>query len=519
MALAVSHSITGWWFIAASRYIDVPQWERNLKGKTMRLRLTLILTIMSCVPALGQVIVDDNFDSYANDAAFESVWPPYTGDGTTSCSTTVLCSGPIGLIVPRTVPPFPPAPFDGSGDPTVTPPVEPLVGQAVAFNEFGGINEWDDDNNSSTLPFELLPSATKSIRYEADIFDFVNGNRRFSVGLRNDTVDRSPDFGLQAGVNFVELGFYNANGFDPTNPINLDANTRVFDVPATGYGYRVGLFGAPGGDLVMSPDWQYFNLPLEFDDPVVDHNGDGRVGNGDGLVTPVDVGPGWHTFSATISESDVTVELDLFRDGTVDASQTWEIQVQGDPLNPGLDAPFTSLRIGGPSGISMNELTMVDNVKLELIDVMGGISGDFDGNGDYDCGDVDSLVVEIVAGTNNAAFDLTGDGLVNGSDLTSWLAEAGAAELASGNPYQLGDANLDGSVDVPDFNVWNANKFTNTPAWCSGDFNADGVVDVPDFNAWNGNKFTSADGVQSVPEPMAGVLLLLGSLAFLGRRN
>ncbi len=159
-----------------------------------------------------------------------------------------------------------------------------------------------------------------------------------------------------------------------------------------------------------------------------------------------------------------------------------------------------------------------------------GPSGDFDGDGDYACADVDSLVVEIVAGTNNPAFDLTGDGAVDVGDLTHWLAEAGAAELGSGASYLLGDADLDGTVDGNDFVLWNAHKFTAIPAWCSGDFNADGIVDGNDFLSWNANKFTSADvggdasvkrlldnqhlifnaaGATSVPEPQISMLLLI----------
>ncbi len=142
-----------------------------------------------------------------------------------------------------------------------------------------------------------------------------------------------------------------------------------------------------------------------------------------------------------------------------------------------------------------------------------GTNGDFDGNGDYACNDIDALVAEIVGGANSASFDLTGDGLVNGADLDSWLAEAGAAELSSGNPYLYGDANLDGSVDVSDFNIWNGNKFAPVSAWCAGDFNHDGSVDVSDFNIWNGNKFQSSDQLTSVPEPGAELLILLGMLA------
>ena len=127
------------------------------------------------------------------------------------------------------------------------------------------------------------------------------------------------------------------------------------------------------------------------------------------------------------------------------------------------------------------------------------------------CADIDALVIEIVNGTNNPAFDLTQDGVVDNADLTAWLAEAGAAELPSGNPYLLGDADLNGSVDGADFIVWNDSKFTGTVEWCNGNFNADAAVDGQDFIIWNDNKFQSADGVHGVPEPQTAILLL-GSL-------
>ena len=140
-------------------------------------------------------------------------------------------------------------------------------------------------------------------------------------------------------------------------------------------------------------------------------------------------------------------------------------------------------------------------------------NGDFNNDGVYDCTDVDRLVAEIAAGSNEVGFDLTDDGQVNNDDLTAWLAEAGAENLGSGNPYLRGDINLDGFVDVADFNVWNGNKFTANPAWCRGDLNADGSIDVGDFNMWNGNKFTSS-GVNVVPEP-AAIALVIFSLSFL----
>jgi hypothetical protein len=139
--------------------------------------------------------------------------------------------------------------------------------------------------------------------------------------------------------------------------------------------------------------------------------------------------------------------------------------------------------------------------------------GDFTADGAYTCSDINQLTGTIAAGTNTAAFDLTGDGLVNQVDLQAWLTEAGYMTLSSRRPFQIADANLDGVVDGSDFGIWNTNKFTSNSAWCSGNFNGDSVVDGTDFGLWNARKFTTADGSSLVPEPglagwLVGVVLL-----------
>ncbi len=141
-----------------------------------------------------------------------------------------------------------------------------------------------------------------------------------------------------------------------------------------------------------------------------------------------------------------------------------------------------------------------------------GLTGDFDGDGDYALADIDRLVEGIVAGTNSPGLDLNSDGLVNQGDLDAWLAEAGAAELASGNPYLPGDADLDGSADVVDFNIWSMNKFEFNTGWSGADFDADGTSDISDFNIWNLSKFQSSNPVAAVPEPTALSLLALAAL-------
>ncbi len=180
----------------------------------------------------------------------------------------------------------------------------------------------------------------------------------------------------------------------------------------------------------------------------------------------------------------------------------------------------TDLTASLPAGLSWAVSYTTTDVILR---VTGTLKGDFDNNGAFQCADVDPLVATIAAGTNVVSFDMTGDGLVNGADLTSWLRNAGAANLANRHSYLLGDANLDGSVDGSDFGIWNSNKFTNQAAWCKGDFNANGAIDGSDFGIWNSNKFTSADSSSGslVPEPTScGALALLALLgAAKARRN
>ena len=137
---------------------------------------------------------------------------------------------------------------------------------------------------------------------------------------------------------------------------------------------------------------------------------------------------------------------------------------------------------------------------------------DFDAGG---CGtsDIDALVKEIAAGTNDSSFDLNGDTMVDQADLDKWLELAGAENRPSTSPYPVADANLDGMVDASDFEAWTSNNFTATGLWTLGDFNADGFTDVSDFNEWNNNKFMSADSVSrqapAVPEPTTTLLAVL----------
>lgn len=202
--------------------------------------------------------------------------------------------------------------------------------------------------------------------------------------------------------------------------------------------------------------------------------------------------------------------------GTADSNRGDVASTSGAPalvyLDFGSSAEFPEFNFG-----------VFDNLIIEQL--QSTVNGDFDNNGLWNCNDINALSAAIVAGSTDLSFDMNGDGSITGADITDagvgWLAVGGAnnpAATSGGNPFLNADANLDGTVDGPDFLVWNGTKFTNTDQWCAGDFNADGVSDGQDFLIWNGNKFLSSDhGAAAVPEP-ATVVLLLPVLVAIFRR-
>ena len=156
-----------------------------------------------------------------------------------------------------------------------------------------------------------------------------------------------------------------------------------------------------------------------------------------------------------------------------------------------------------------------------LGDPVGGVPGDFNEDGVWDTADIDLLGKEIIAGTNNPDFDITGDATVSQDDLNQWLSVA-ATENGFGAPYLGGDANLDGTVNAQDLNSLALNWQENVDPWSQGDFNTDGFVDASDLNAlalnWQESIPTAVAGA-AVPEPNSLTILCLGVITLVfGRR-
>ena len=127
----------------------------------LRWQLVFLFVVAIGAPAAADTtIVDENFDSYADDSEFWAVWPSSNG------SNDGILSTDSGL-------------YPG------------IQGQAV--DHIGGsVNEYIG-------PLDLMPTATQNIVLGYDIFDpGTGGNTRMSVGLRSTAVE-----------NLLEMGFYN----------------------------------------------------------------------------------------------------------------------------------------------------------------------------------------------------------------------------------------------------------------------------------------------------------------------
>lgn len=343
------------------------------------LSLLLLALVTSTVHA-DTTIVDDDFESYANDTALYSVWEPRNAGGDSPPEGVI----DNGILTNETL------------DPGLFPGIEgnavDHIANAESVMQFTGLNP---DN-------PISPSSTESIRMSVDIYVGNDGNSRMSMGLRNRSVPES----------LIELGTWNADATDP-----FDGTTVI---PATTYGYRLILFSDIGDDLAQNPNWQFFQFDLALD--VDDSNPATTEPTPDGKVNPIDIGAGWHTYSATITEDTITVEIDLYRDGLdngatitagsdvagIDASITYDITTA--------ETGYDSLRLGPPSGVSSLNGVAFDNVSLELLDVDTGGNTDADGDGDVDGADFLQLQRDNPALIAQWELDYDGNGPLLGAN-------------------------------------------------------------------------------------------------------
>ena len=164
-----------------------------------------------------------------------------------------------------------------------------------------------------------------------------------------------------------------------------------------------------------------------------------------------------------------------------------------------LSGQFNALNLQGlPGGLSWVTTDLETQGEVSVI----GLLGDFDFNDVLELSDINELVAAVAAGSTDLVYDLTGDSIIDGDDLNSWIVD-----IFDSLP---GDANLDHAVDAQDFAFWESHRFTASNQWGHGDFDANGNIDVRDFNIWNRHKSMAA-GISghSVPEPSGTATVLL----------
>ena len=174
--------------------------------------------------------------------------------------------------------------------------------------------------------------------------------------------------------------------------------------------------------------------------------------------------------------------------------------------------------LGSLEGVMMD----IDGTGLIPVTLAPEPSGDFDGNGVLTTFDIDLLMNEVAAGTDDIAFDLNSDGSVDDGDRDEWLTQA-ATERGFAESLLVGDSNLDGAVDSIDLNAlalnWRGETEVND--WTRGNFTGAAVNSI-DLNALalNWRQTASAPvASQAVPEPRCLALLGVAGLVLAACRR
>ena len=141
------------------------------------------------------------------------------------------------------------------------------------------------------------------------------------------------------------------------------------------------------------------------------------------------------------------------------------------------------------------------------------LPGDFNADGNIDGDDIDALAA--AAGSTDLAFDLNGDNMVTFAASGSGVSSDSDYLIRTILGTEYGDANLDGEIDVVDFDLLGQGFQEGGSGWLFGDFSGSGgVTDIVDFDLLGQYYgFSSTPSASTaIPEPSAVCLCCLGLL-------
>ncbi|MEX2309026.1 MAG: PEP-CTERM sorting domain-containing protein [Pirellulales bacterium] len=329
------------------------------------------------------VIVDDDFEGYADEAALHAVWagnPPasqmavedsmdltveagginadFNGDGTVDAADYPVWRKNNGAQ----------ADYDAWTAQFGGPPSGGGPANTYVFRELGpgdpptpsvaGNLQYTQPLDPNFLDGSIFPSqGLEPIVLRGDIFTPSTALGRSTIGLRSN----SP-------ANIWEMGIYNdGNANPPAPPGTTGAATHGNELP-TGQNVAFALFALRVQLFAGSnPNWLFFAM-----DPLWDTNGNGLVTAFEAF-TALGISEGWHTMEATFEPVEggasgdvfITATLDLLADGMNNAQNT--PGVDGTITIEGLQVSqvgFDSLRFGGPSQLSSAAASGFDNIVL-----------------------------------------------------------------------------------------------------------------------------------------------------------
>jgi beta-glucanase (GH16 family) len=164
--------------------------------------------------------------------------------------------------------------------------------------------------------------------------------------------------------------------------------------------------------------------------------------------------------------------------------------------------------------IDYSSSTPLDSIRSSIANGYAG--GSWTG-----AGLTSSLAAAVAADASNVHKTALGYAEASALGVTDFFGQDVDATAVLVRYTLVGDANLDGSVSLADFNALAANFGSANRQWFEGDFNFDGSVNLSDFNllAVNfGLSVPASEAFSSVPEPAAISCLFVAAL-FATRRQ
>jgi uncharacterized membrane protein len=378
--------------------------------------------------------------------------------------------------------------LDGTENPTPSVGVS-VVGTPVSTVDVSTSNELRGFTAGGVIyeRDDLIPPRLTHFAGAPDENAFIAIKSDESLPTSGERAELLTDFYLDTGITQPDVGSATA--------------TLTFSTP---------IVNGPGPDLVI------FELISRRSDDERTDPLQIAVGDEVGLV-----------LEASWGDSVYTVDVDAYdrvagAPGSIDELENGDFVLQAKVLDlpvAGTVIDLSDLNIAPMAGIdavnfgSLGIAVAIDPMLFMGIDSARAVShGDFDKSGEFDVADIDLLTTQVLSGEHLAAFDLDGNGLVDGEDRAIWIENV--------KETFFGDANLDGEFNSSDIvRVFVAGEYEDTidgnSTWATGDWDGDGDFGTRDLTL----AFQSAGyeqgprrAIRAVPEPDALTTWLITSM-------